>query len=527
MNPSSTKTVYFLIPSLLLLTLIILEFQLILSMNGGVFSYSLDDPYIHLSLAKHIARGWYGLSFLEHASPSSSILWPFLLAPLSYFPFFDIAPFILNSFLCFCILWILIDFYLSIQKSIVFSWGYLIVFCLLIPGFNFIGLIFSGMEHALQMLLAVLLVIGLINESKSHRTSRWLILAIFLGPLVRYESLALSLPALIFLYYRGHRKTALYTLAILLLALGLFSLFLYSMNQPLLPTSTLVKLSYGFHWGFAQKLMMGIHVNFIQRQALIFLFLLTCFLVLILYSDTSTVKKQLLMVLSASLLLHLLFGRFNWYYRYEMHLYAAAWVLIFYLFFDRVPEESAGKRKGFFFLLVLGFVFASLPYFTVPITTPIGANNIYIQQYQMRKFVLQNLKGPVAANDIGWLSFDNPYYVLDLWGLANYRAYQERVADIYSTNWMDLETRQAGIKLAMLYNSWFYSAPENWQLLGCLYFKGPLITADDRVVHFYATDHKYASELLDKLGQYQKELPNGAGFVFDCSSVETKKRKQS
>ena len=40
---------------------------------GGVLIYSLDDPYIHLALARTIQQGGYGINVGEWASPSSSI----------------------------------------------------------------------------------------------------------------------------------------------------------------------------------------------------------------------------------------------------------------------------------------------------------------------------------------------------------------------------------------------------------------------------------------------------------------------
>src|SRR5512135_3233300 len=39
----------------------------------GHLIYALDDPYISLSLARHIAHGEYGINTGEAASPSSSI----------------------------------------------------------------------------------------------------------------------------------------------------------------------------------------------------------------------------------------------------------------------------------------------------------------------------------------------------------------------------------------------------------------------------------------------------------------------
>ncbi len=65
--------------------------------NDGTFVYALDDPYIHLDLAKQIATtGVYGVNPGEISSPSSSILWPFLLVPFALTPFFVYMPFIIG-----------------------------------------------------------------------------------------------------------------------------------------------------------------------------------------------------------------------------------------------------------------------------------------------------------------------------------------------------------------------------------------------------------------------------------------------
>ncbi|MFL5332707.1 MAG: hypothetical protein ACJ8H8_05915, partial [Geminicoccaceae bacterium] len=54
----------------------------VLAGNGGVFAYPLSGPYIHLALAEQILHGHYGLNPGEPASPSSTILYPLLLAGL-------------------------------------------------------------------------------------------------------------------------------------------------------------------------------------------------------------------------------------------------------------------------------------------------------------------------------------------------------------------------------------------------------------------------------------------------------------
>src|SRR6478672_7980636 len=46
----------------------------------AIIGASIDDPYIHLAVAENILTGGYGINASEHSSPSSSIIYPFLLA---------------------------------------------------------------------------------------------------------------------------------------------------------------------------------------------------------------------------------------------------------------------------------------------------------------------------------------------------------------------------------------------------------------------------------------------------------------
>jgi hypothetical protein len=69
-----------------------LEAWLIAYKNGGLFLYTTDDAYIHLSMSEQIARGGYGVNPGEFAAAASSILFPVLLAPFAGFSWQSWTP---------------------------------------------------------------------------------------------------------------------------------------------------------------------------------------------------------------------------------------------------------------------------------------------------------------------------------------------------------------------------------------------------------------------------------------------------
>jgi hypothetical protein len=125
------------------------------------------------------------------------------------------------------------------------------------------------------------------------------------------------------------------------------------------------------------------------------------------------------------------------------------------------------------------------------VRTAISANNIFEQQYQMHRFVQDYYREPVAINDLGWVAYENPQYVLDLWGLASLEALQARMT---ATNpaWMDELARKHNVKLAIIYDSWFRKKPPAWKAVAVMELSKTCITPGDKYVtsnscdsHFY------------------------------------------
>jgi len=122
--------------------------------TGGAVTYSLDDAYIHMAIAKNLARhGVWGATPFHFASSSSSLIWTALLG-LVYFltGVHEITPLVVNVACALLTLWVA-DRYLV-------RWGAAdglratALVGLVIAG-PLPGMVLLGMEHILHILLTV------------------------------------------------------------------------------------------------------------------------------------------------------------------------------------------------------------------------------------------------------------------------------------------------------------------------------------------------------------------------------------
>lgn len=265
--------------------------------NHGMFIYTLDDPYIHIALAKQIFSGHYGINASEFSAPSSSILWPFILAPFAVFGSAMVyAPFALNLIFAFLTLSRLNKLLLdmpALSKLIILGG-----FCL---ATNFYGLIFTGMEHSLQIYLVTLIACGVVSKEFGSTTVTpiAIYLALILLPLTRYEGLAISVPVLAYLFYLGERRAAVVSTALMLALVIGFSLFLNHLGLGYIPSSVIAKTN-----------MAGLPAlvfNIISQSDKYGWVILALLFICVLYFD----RKPLVLMLITVTVLHTMFGRWG------------------------------------------------------------------------------------------------------------------------------------------------------------------------------------------------------------------------
>jgi len=129
------------------LLVIAVEFALAASMrqNAGHVVYALDDPYIHMAMAKNAAlHHVWGVSATHFTSSSSSLLWTAALALLfAILGVHELIPFVVNTLIAVLLLAIVLRQLSRDDRALSAGYQFVIlaavVFCTPLPGLVFVG----------------------------------------------------------------------------------------------------------------------------------------------------------------------------------------------------------------------------------------------------------------------------------------------------------------------------------------------------------------------------------------------------
>jgi hypothetical protein len=508
--------------SLIVITLLSLSVK----QNEGHLVYALDDPYIHMAMAKNMARhGVWGVTRHAFSPASSSILWTLILS-LCYFIFGtgETIPLVLNFI--FALLVLVLAHRILNQSKLARPYKFLLLLCLVL--FTPLPVvIFVGMEHAAQILIDILFAyqaarfLSKQDQEKSTRDARWLLLLSALVPLIRYEGLFLIALVCILLLARGRVLMAFASGAAAAIPIAIFGYISVRHGAFWLPNSVLLKgtnpasgplalLGHAFtqlkaapYLGFLIVLAGGLYIA--RRKA---------------GRELWEREQSLLLIFIFTTLLHVTFSLvLVWFYRYEAYLVAlgvlACGLSLRHLFNAEMLKErkAASLAKFATFVVIASLCIVSLAGRSAVSLrhTPRATTNIYQQQYQMALFLRDYYQGSAAAaNDIGAINYFADIECLDLWGLATTEVARAKREGKYDTRLIHALGEQSGAKIAIVYDSWldeYGGAPLEWTPVGRWKIPDNIVCRDD-TVSFYAVDPTETEHLIQSLRAFASHLPH-------------------
>ncbi len=494
---------------------------------GAELTYALDDPYIHLAIAKNLVQhGVWGVTPQGFTSSSSSLLWTLLLAavvwvfgPQSLIPLWMGLVF---SLLAVWMAWKMIRELLGPNPGpaqTVLSWLALLMFVL---GAPLAPLVLSGMETSLQIFLTLAFTWAAVNvlqypQEKASRRAQVVLGFLFVA--TRYEHLALvALVTLAFLWQRRWRLAAALAVAALL-PVVVFGLVSLANGWFFLPASVMVKIfASGPTWWSdpAGWLRMRAGQNLGNTYRLLLALGLGVLALLLVDWKTHFAGARacwLGLLFLPALFAQVLAGQIGWFFRYEAYVVALGWLALVGLaaaWLKQVkPSTSTGRLQALAALAIL--LLAAVPLYIRGSGAAHGASggmtNIYDQQVQMARFLKTYYAGQnIIINDIGAISLWSEVGVVDLAGLATKETALARSEGRPLRPVVDALIREKQVKVAIVYYDWW--PPEllaGWQVVGAWTLEMPVTVGGSTVV-FYAIDPNEAAPLRQHLNEFAPNL---------------------
>jgi hypothetical protein len=517
----------------------------IFRVTGGIFIYPMDDPYIHMQIAKNLAFfGSWGINTGEFGSASSSILYPMLLAVcFRILGSHAVIPFLINCVAGVILLFVLNQWLVQQRVKVAGRSLMLLAMVFLTP---LPIMILIGMEHTLQCIFCFLFIktfSGYLADLRSPLPAgrprvQWeLILYGTLVTMIRYEGLFLvAIACVLLLYYRkisfAFRLGAVSCIPVI--AFGVYSVSRgsYFLPNSLLIKSELILLSPSGIIHFIRNVLvykLSIYPPEIASQegdrisltaTLRLLILLP--LVYLLFSDRIRQKSSyiyFLLILTLVTLLHLSLASTGWYFRYEAYLVVCAAAIVMVIFYQYGQAFLKGK-KGLSLLMTVAlaaflffpFLLRSVSAFSIARRSCV---NIFEQQYQSARFIKKYYSNDaIAANDIGALSYYNNVRTIDLFGLAAIDVLRSKMGKYYSPDFLDSLVKQRHVKLAIVYDDWFdKTLLSQWVKVGSWEISNNVICANP-VVSVYVMNGEDKTVASAHLRDFEKSLPAGVKTAY-------------
>jgi len=512
---------------ILWLTIGVLAF-LSLRQNQRHLVYALDDPYIHMAMAKNFARyGIWGITRYGFTSSSSSLFWTLILSFLYLISGVnEQIPLILN--ILFATLLVLAVYGLARRLSPYPAYTFTvllgIIFLTPLP-----PLVFSGQEHVLHTLITILFafIAAQVLSSDRDRCSPSvlsLVLSAAFLSLLRYEGLFMVLVVCILFFLRRRYLLAFSLGLAALIPVTIYGIISIRHGWFFLPNSVLIK-GKSPHLASARGIInfLGCSsaMQFIQAPHMLILALTALVLCILRLKKGIWEQPQIVLVIFiGTSFFHMQFARTGWFYRYEAYLAALGTLVIARTLSEylprgmpRTPELSTPARAVLSILVLLSVLTLGVRGIRAIHRVPRATTNIYQQQYQMGLFLQRFYQGSiVAAHDVGVINYLADIRCVDMAGIGNVTvAKKRRAGNYYSSADVKDFARSEGIAIAILYDRWFTQEgnsliPPEWIKIGQWKIMHNVVCGSD-TVSFYAVHPGAEGPLRENLRSFSSRLP--------------------
>ncbi|MEN8154865.1 MAG: hypothetical protein ABFR75_12670 [Acidobacteriota bacterium] len=507
-----------------------------LDLNDGNLIYTLDDTYIHMAIAKHMAEdGVFGVTKYEFTPSSSSPLWTLLL---SFFFFIfgvnEFTPFLLNLFFASALIVVLFYFLEKQDFSLILKILILLSFVFFIP---LPYLVLTGLEHVLQILLSLLLIFGIINvidkkpgeKNSFTKLPFFTYIVSFLLVSIRYEGLFLIGSIALFLIIK--RK---FNLSFLLLLSGSLPVIIYGIISKLngwyfIPNAILLKgnrvdlFSINsillFLYNGLRQIIYNIHI-----LVLLILVVFLLFIVIKKYGEIFSRYTLAGYIFIVVTVLHMFFARsglflsINFQIRYDSYLIVLGLISILYMplseWFGSVKQEGGG-RIILYILIFLTLLPLSERSLKTMLKTSQASSNTYSNQYMLGKFVNKYYKGEkLLLNDIGGINFLTDIKCLDILGLSSKEPAELILKGNFNRSTIEKAGKSFDANIAIVNEQLIKSyggIPESWILVGQWRLNRGVISSLN-TISFYALENGEIEKLSESLKEFSGTLPESLSF---------------
>jgi hypothetical protein len=474
--------------------------------TGGVFVYVLDDPAIHLTVARRLAYdGTWGVVPGQFQSASSSPLWTLLLAATQLVVrgrAGEYVPLVLNVAAALVVVRLLapelrrFDPFTAVVVGVVF---------LFLP-----GLAFMGMEHTLHMALVLAAVLAV-----ERRQTVPAMALVFLAALTRGETVFVVVGLVVALGVVGSLPWRRWLLAAVQLggaaavALGTVAVCDLAFGQEVLPNSVMAK-SFGAR-GDTRRSLGAAWERLWTDPLLAVLLLLSLALVVAAWrrKDWSGPALFPAVVVVVATLLHVELAAVSRSLRYEGYLLGIG-VLVFLRALPelvRLVHRSrwpVAQRVGPAVLVLALVPFAALQVIrTAQVPDEVGV--MYEQRYQVARFLDDSYDtDAVAIGELGYIGLYHDGPLTDIYGLGDHEVLTAHLDDRDGPGfWRQLQ-RQRGFRVVAMFDfSIREDIPDDWILVGS--WRSP--EASFEVTDFWAAVPEEVGALREDLERYEAELP--------------------